>query len=60
MIKMWLLGVRHWEIAKDFNYVLNGNKYVMPYFKFDGASMPKFLHPFCHQYWCTINRWTCT
>ena len=29
MIKMWILGVRHWEIAKDFNYVLNGNKYVI-------------------------------
>ena len=47
MIKMWLLGVRHWEIAKDFEYVLNGNKYVIPAgFKFDGASIPKFLHPF--------------
>ena len=47
MILMWLLGVRHWEIAKDFNYVLNGNKYVIPAgFKFDGASIPKFLHPF--------------
>jgi hypothetical protein len=47
MIKMWLLGTRHWEIAKDFEYVLNGNKYVIPAgFKFDGASIPKFLHPF--------------
>ena len=47
MILMWLLGVRHWEIAKDFEYVLNGNKYVIPAgFKFDGASIPKFLHPF--------------
>ena len=47
MIKMWILGVRHWEIAKDFNFVLNGNKYVIPAgFKFDGASIPKFLHPF--------------
>ena len=26
---MWLLVVRHWEIAKDFHYVLNGNKYVI-------------------------------
>ena len=32
MILMWILGVRHWEIAKDF--------------KFDGASIPKFLHMF--------------
>ena len=47
MILMWLLGVRHWEIAEDFKYVLNGNKYVIPAgFKFDGASIPKFLHPF--------------
>ena len=47
MIKMWLLGVRHWEIAKDFEYELNGNKYVIPAgFIFDGASIPKFLHTF--------------
>ena len=47
MIFMWILGVRHWEIAKDFEYTLNGNKYVIPAgFKFDGASIPKFLHPF--------------
>ena len=47
MIKMWMLGVRHWEIKEDFEYVLNGNKYVIPAgFKFDGASIPKFLHPF--------------
>ena len=32
---------------KTLNYVLNGNKYVIPAgFKFDGASIPKFLHPF--------------
>ena len=24
MIKMWLLGTRHWEIANDFEYELNG------------------------------------
>ena len=47
MIKMWLLGTRHWEIANDFQYELNGNKFVIPAgFKFDGASIPKFLHPF--------------
>ena len=47
MILMWILGVRHWEIAKDFEYELNGNKYVIPAgFKFDGASIPKFLHTF--------------
>ena len=47
MIKMWILGVRHWEIAKDFEYELNGNKYVIPAgFIFDGASIPKFLHTF--------------
>ena len=47
MIKMWLLGTRHWEIADDFKYELNGNEFVIPAgFKFDGASIPKFLHPF--------------
>ena len=47
MILMWLLGVRHWEIAKDFHYELNGEKFVIPKgFKFDGASIPKFLHTF--------------
>tara|TARA_B100000902_G_scaffold276781_1_gene262565 strand:+ start:549 stop:1130 length:582 start_codon:yes stop_codon:yes gene_type:complete len=47
MIKMWLLGVRHWEIANDFDYELNGTKFVIPAgFKFDGASIPKFLHTF--------------
>ena len=47
MILMWLLGVRHWEIAKDFEYELNGEKFVIPAgFKFDGASIPKFLHTF--------------
>ena len=46
-ILMWLLGVRHWEIAEDFNYEINDVKYVIPAgFKFDGASIPKFLHTF--------------
>ena len=46
-ILLWLLGVRHWEISEDFEYVLNGNKYIIPAgFKFDGASIPKFLHTF--------------
>ena len=47
MILMWLLGGRHWEIAEDFNYEINGEKFVIPAgFKFDGASIPKFLHTF--------------
>jgi len=47
MIFMWILGTRHWEIAQDFEYELNGKKYVIPSgFKFDGASIPKFLHTF--------------
>ena len=47
MLLMWLLGVRHWEIAKDFEYELNGENFVIPAgFKFDGASIPKFLHTF--------------
>ena len=46
-ILLWLLGTRQWEIANDWEYVLNGNKYVVPAgFKFDGASIPKFLHTF--------------
>ena len=46
-ILMWLLGKRHWEISKDFHYQLNGTKYVIPKgFKFDGASVPKFLATF--------------
>jgi hypothetical protein len=47
MIKMWLLGTRHWEIAKDFYFEISGEKFVIPKgFKFDGASIPKFLHTF--------------
>ena len=47
MILMWILGTRHWEIAKDFEYEINRTKYVIPSgFKFDGASIPKFLHTF--------------
>ena len=47
MVLMWLLGVRHWEIAKDFEYEINKQKFVIPAgFKFDGASIPKFLHTF--------------
>jgi len=46
-ILLWLLGVRHWEIVEDFNYELNDIKYTIPAgFKFDGASIPKFLHTF--------------
>jgi hypothetical protein len=46
-IFMWLLGKRHWEISKDFTFELHGTKYVIPKgFKFDGASVPKFLATF--------------
>ena len=46
-ILLWLLGVRNWEIAEDFNYELNNKQFVIPAgFKFDGASIPKFLHTF--------------
>ena len=49
MIKMWILGVRHWEIAKDFEYVLNGNKYVMrQVLNLMVQVSQKFLHPFYH------------
>ena len=41
---MWMLGVRHWEITKDFYVSLKGEEYVIPQgFEFDGASVPKFL-----------------
>lgn len=41
---MWLLGVRHWEITRDFYFSLKGEEYVIPQgFEFDGASVPKFL-----------------
>jgi Protein of unknown function (DUF1353). len=40
----WFWGVRTWEIAKDFHFEVNGEKYVIPAgFVFDGASVPKFL-----------------
>lgn len=43
-IKLWLLGSRKWEIAKDWNFSVNGENYVVPKgFVFDGASVPKFL-----------------
>ena len=46
-ILLWLLGVRHWELAEDYNYKLNDKEFVIPAgFTFDGASIPKFLHPF--------------
>jgi len=40
----WFIEVRHWEIAKDWHYTVNGTNYVIPKgFIFDGASVPKFL-----------------
>ena len=43
-IWMWLMGVRTWELSRDWNFELNGEKYVIPKgFVFDGASVPKFL-----------------
>ena len=44
-IWMWITGTRHWIIAQDWAYTLDGEDYVIPAgFKFDGASIPKFLH----------------
>ena len=44
---LWMFGTRHWEITKDFTYSLRGENYVIPKgFKFDGASVPKFLGQF--------------
>ena len=44
-IWMWLMGSRHWIVAADWEYKLNGEWHVIPAgFQFDGASIPKFLH----------------
>ena len=44
---LWFFGTRHWEVVKDFNYSLKGQNFVIPKgFKFDGASVPKFLAQF--------------
>lgn len=44
-IWMWLLGTRHWEVADDWAFEINGEGYIIPQgFQFDGASIPKFLH----------------
>ena len=46
-IILWFFGTRHWEVVKDFHYSLRGENYVIPKgFKFDGASVPKFLAQF--------------
>ena len=44
---LWFFGTRHWEVVKDFNYSLKGQNFIIPKgFKFDGASVPKFLAQF--------------
>ena len=44
---LWFFGTRHWEVVKDFNYSLKGQNFIIPKgFKFDGASVPKFLATF--------------
>ena len=46
-IFLWVFGTRHWIVAKDFVYWMNGQQYVIPKgFQFDGASVPKFLAQF--------------
>ena len=46
-ILMWILSTRNWTVTKDWNYNINGTDYVIPAgFKFDGASIPKFLRTF--------------
>lgn len=43
-IWMWLMGVRHWQIGKDWEFSIRGENFVVPKgFEFDGASVPKFL-----------------
>ena len=44
---LWFFGTRYWEVVKDFNYSLKGQNFIIPKgFKFDGASVPKFLAQF--------------
>lgn len=44
-IWMWLTGTRHWEVADDWQFTIMGEDYIIPQgFRFDGASIPKFLH----------------
>ena len=46
-IIMWIFGKRHWEVAQDFHFEIDGTEYVIPKgFQFDGASVPKFLATF--------------
>ena len=46
-IILWFFGTRHWEVVKDFHYKFSGTDFVIPKgFKFDGASVPKFLAQF--------------
>ena len=44
---LWSFTSRHWEVVKDFEYSINGKNFLIPKgFKFDGASVPKFLGQF--------------
>ena len=44
-IWMWFTSTRHWMVAQDWAYEIDGEHYVIPAgFQFDGASIPKFLH----------------
>jgi|TARA_R110000803_G_scaffold3394_3_gene11485 hypothetical protein len=46
-IWLWMMSSRNWTISKDFHYKINGEAFVIPAgFKFDGASVPKFLASF--------------
>jgi len=46
-LMLWVFGTRHWEVVKDFNYSINKQNFVIPKgFKFDSASVPKFLAQF--------------
>ena len=46
-IILWFFGTRHGEVLKDFHYKFSGTDFVIPKgFKFDGASVPKFLAQF--------------
>ena len=43
----WLLSTRNWVLVEDWHYSMWGKDFVIPAgFKFDGASIPKFLRTF--------------
>lgn len=41
---IWLTKVRHWEVAEDWHFKIDGVEYVIEKgFQFDGASIPRYF-----------------